>query len=119
MMLGLHEIIGSIVHAIESFAIALMTILIVVATVRAAFSLLRHEKSTYTTYRTALGRAMLVGLELLVAADIIGTVTAELSVTNMASLGALVAVRTLLSWTIAVEIESRWPWQPSREREEA
>lgn len=115
----LHESIGSIVHAIEIFAILLMTVLILVGTARAAASMLRNEKAGYANYRVALGRAMLIGLELLVAADIVATVTAEPTLTNMATLGALVLVRTLLSWTIAVEVEGRWPWQGSPERRDA
>ena len=52
-----------------------------------------------------------MGLELLVAADIIRTVTLEATLMNMANLGALVVVRTFLGWSLSVEIERRWPWQ--------
>jgi uncharacterized membrane protein len=58
-----------------------------------------------------LGKAMLVGLELLVAADIIRTVALDSTLANIATLGALVVVRTFLGWTLTLEVEGRWPWQ--------
>ncbi|HHY48398.1 MAG TPA: DUF1622 domain-containing protein [Alphaproteobacteria bacterium] len=71
----------------------------------------------YQSYRVTLGKSLLVGLELLVAADIIRTVTLDATLVGIATLGALVAVRTALSWTLTVEVEGRWPWQPQRPRE--
>ncbi len=66
-------------------------------------------------YRANLGRGILLGLELLVAADIIGTVAVTPSLENLAVLGLIVAIRTFLSFSLEVEIEGRWPWR----REEA
>ena len=54
---------------------------------------------------------MLLGLEILVAADIVRTVALEATLESVAILGLLVLIRTFLSWSIDVEIESRWPWQ--------
>jgi uncharacterized membrane protein len=54
---------------------------------------------------------LLLGLEVLIAADIIATVALELSLTNAASLGLIVLIRTFLSWAIEVETDGRWPWQ--------
>ena len=54
---------------------------------------------------------MMLGLEVLIAGDIIMTVAVQPTIENMAALGLLVVVRTILSWTLAVEIEGRWPWQ--------
>ena len=62
-------------------------------------------------FRSSLGRAILVGLEFLVAADIINTVVIELSLENVASLAIIVIIRTLLSFSLEAEIEGRWPWQ--------
>jgi uncharacterized membrane protein len=61
-------------------------------------------------YRANLGRGILLGLELLVAADIIGTVAVTPSVANLAVLGGIVLIRTFLSFSLEVEIEGRWPW---------
>jgi uncharacterized membrane protein len=59
-----------------------------------------------------------LGLEFLVAADIISTVTVEPTREKIVSLGLLVVVRTLLSWSIAVEIEGCWPWQVAEKRKD-
>jgi uncharacterized membrane protein len=68
--------------------------------------------ANYREYKHTLGRALLLGLEILVAADVIRTVALEPSFENIAALGLLVLVRTFLSWSLVVEIENRWPWQP-------
>jgi uncharacterized membrane protein len=65
----------------------------------------------YERYRADLGRAILLGLELLVAADIAGTVSAPLDLNNIAALALVVAIRTFLSFSLEVEINGRWPWQ--------
>ncbi|WP_372619126.1 DUF1622 domain-containing protein [Falsiroseomonas sp.] len=65
----------------------------------------------YERYRKRLGRAILIGLELLVAADIVGTVAAPLDLQSVMALGLIVVIRTFLSLSIDVEISGRWPWQ--------
>ena len=65
----------------------------------------------YHGLRADLGRAILLGLELLVIADIIGTVAIEPTLQNLAVLGVIVAIRTLLSFTLELEVSGRWPWQ--------
>lgn len=62
-------------------------------------------------YRANLGRGILLGLELLVAADIIGTVAVTPSLENLSVLGLIVVIRTFLSFSLEVEIEGRWPWR--------
>jgi uncharacterized membrane protein len=54
---------------------------------------------------------VLLGLDLLIAADIIRTVTLDPTLENVAALGLLVVVRTFLSWALVLEAEGRWPWQ--------
>ena len=58
---------------------------------------------------------MLLGLEILVAADIVRTVALEATLESVAILGLLVLIRTFLSWALAVETEGRWPWQAERD----
>jgi len=65
----------------------------------------------YRNYRERLGQAILLGLEFLVAADIIGTVAVDPTFRNVGILGAIVAIRTFLSFALEVEIQGRWPWQ--------
>jgi uncharacterized membrane protein len=67
--------------------------------------------SAFRRYRANLGRGILLGLELLVAADIIGTVAVTPSFENLAILGLIVLIRTFLSFSLEVEIEGRWPWR--------
>ncbi len=62
-------------------------------------------------FRRTLGRAILTGLELMVAADIIRTVAVEPTLRNVLVLGLIVIIRTFLSFSLEVEIDGRWPWQ--------
>lgn len=71
----------------------------------------RGFDEAYRCYRKHLGRAILLGLEFLVAADIIGTVAIEPSFENLGVLAGIVAIRTVLSFALELEIEGRWPWQ--------
>ncbi|HYD30751.1 MAG TPA: DUF1622 domain-containing protein [Azospirillaceae bacterium] len=73
----------------------------------------------YQRYRANLGRGILLGLELLVAADIIGTVAAPLDFRTIGVLGVIVLIRTFLSFSLEVEINGHWPWQDSRFRRSA
>lgn len=75
-----------------------------------------EPESVYENMRASFGRAVLLGLEILVAADIIRTVTVSLTLQSLLVLGALVTIRTFLSWSLEVEIDGRWPWQPPRDQ---
>jgi uncharacterized membrane protein len=67
--------------------------------------------SRYDSYKISIGRSLLLGLEVLVAADIVKTIAIELTFASLGLLAGLVLVRTFLSWTLILEIEGRWPWQ--------
>ena len=62
-------------------------------------------------YRQALGRSVLIGLEVLVVATIIKTVIVEPSLEGLGLLAGMIVIRTMLGWTTALEISGRWPWQ--------
>jgi uncharacterized membrane protein len=64
----------------------------------------------YHDLRADLGRAILLGLEFLVIADIVGTVAVEPTLHNLAVLAVIVAIRTLLSFALELEVSGRWPW---------
>ena len=90
--------------------------IIVVGAVIATITYLRSGPAVgwaraYRRYRADLGRGILLGLELLVAADIIGTVAATPTLQNLAVLGLIVLIRTFLSFSLEVEIEGRPPWR--------
>lgn len=104
-------------QTVEVLAVVIMVIVIVVGTARWLLRPGRLIGDAYKQYRVGLARSLQVGLELLVAADIIRTVTIEASLTNLAFLAGLVVVRTLLGWTLAVEVEGHWPWQTAKESE--
>ncbi len=93
----------------------LAVLIIVVATAHGTVRYLLHSwaalPEAYERYKTQLGKALLLGLELLVAADVIRTVTLEPTLQNILMLGVLVMVRTFLSWSLVVEMEGRWPWK--------
>ncbi len=106
-------LVPPIVTAIELIGVAIIT---VGATLTLAWFLYRLAtraplNDAIAAFRSSLGRAILIGLEFLVAADIINTVVVELSLENVASLAVIVLVRTLLSFSLETEIEGRWPWQ--------
>ena len=69
----------------------------------------------YRPFKVRMGRYLLLGLEILVAADIIKTVALEANFTNVGILALLVLIRTFLSWTLVLELEERWPWQSENE----
>jgi uncharacterized membrane protein len=71
----------------------------------------RTSTNPYDEYKIRIGRSLLLGLEVLVAADIVKTIAIELTFTSLGLLAGLVVVRTFLSWTLVLEIEGRWPWR--------
>lgn len=76
-------------------------------------------REAYTRYRANLGRGILLGLELLVGADIISTITAPLTLETVGLLGLIVLIRTFLSFSLETEIEGCWPWRrTARDRDE-
>jgi uncharacterized membrane protein len=108
---------------IEVLAVVIIVAAIFASMARYTFrTVLRSEMKKETRYRelkTSLGASLLLGLEILVAADIVRTVALEATLQSVLVLGLLVLIRTFLSWALVVEIEGRWPWQPPREREQA
>ena len=101
---------------INLFAVAVILTGFVMAAVRYAQ---RFEGlgagDNFSRFKIELGRALTLGLEILVVADVIETITVEPSLSSLGVLAALVAVRTAVSWSLALEIEGRWPWQPPLE----
>jgi uncharacterized membrane protein len=108
----LHEVVETIGKLLDVAGIAAIVAGAVAATVRFA----THARSgpsphTYTVYRRSLGRAILLGLEFLVAGDIIRSVAITPTFASVGVLGAIVVIRTILSISLHVETEGRWPWQ--------
>jgi len=102
-------------HAAEIAGVALIVGGILVATIRCAAAPRDGGLSRYKRYRQDLGRAILLGLEVLIAADIVQTVTLKPTMDSVIALAVIVLIRTFLSWSLALELEGRWPWQRQAE----
>lgn len=95
-------------------------IVIVAGTIIATATFLRDRTAgnvanSFHRFRSGLGRAILLGLEFLVAADIINTVAIEPTLESVAVLAGIVLIRTFLSFSLEVEIEGRWPWRRAQD----
>lgn len=103
------EAVGS---ALDLVGVGLIAIGLVIAFVRyATVAVAPGGIDAYRRLRQDIGRAILLGLEVLVAADIIRTVAVTPTLTSVAVLGAIVVIRTFLSMSLQVEVEGRFPWQ--------
>ena len=107
------DVVEYVAVGIEILAVVIITAGIVAATTSfvSARRGPRIDPQAAKAYRARLGSALLLGLEILVAADIIRTVALDATLESVVVLGILVLIRTFLSWSLVVEIEGRWPWQ--------
>lgn len=98
------------------FEVAAVAVIVVVS-MTAAFMLIRQLRqradwsSAILGFRTSIGRGVLTGLELLVAADIVGTIAVTPTFESLGILGLIIAIRTFLSVSLTVEIDGNWPWR--------
>jgi uncharacterized membrane protein len=105
------EVIELVGLGVDGAGVALIVIGLLLATSTFLLRVLRHTPSAYEYYREALGRTLLLGLEFLVAADIIRTVAVTPTFQSVGILAGIVAIRTFLSWSLELELEGYWPWQ--------
>lgn len=114
------ELVEQVVVAVEMVAVGILALGVTFVLLRGVTHLAtgRPWQGVYEAMRVGMGRALLLGLEVLIAADIIATVVLELTITNVAALGLLVVIRTFLSWSIQLETSGHWPWQPAPEHRE-
>jgi len=107
-----HTVMDGVGKAVDIAGVAAIVIGAAVATVQAGVAVLRRRAGdTYGIYRRRLGRSILLGLELLVAADIIRTVAVAPTFETVGVLALIVLIRTFLSFSLELEITGRWPWQ--------
>jgi uncharacterized membrane protein len=111
--MGLVQTMEGIARGVEVIGIATLVLGLAAALVQAARVLAggRGGEEAYRAVRTVFGRSILLGLEFLVAADIIRTVAVEPSLENVAVLGVIVLIRTFLSFSLEVEIDGSLPWR--------
>ncbi len=91
--------------------VALIAVGVVVVSARFIAGLISRDPGAYNAYRAGVGRTLLLGLEFLVAADVIRTVAVEPTFQSVGILAIIVLIRTFMSWTLQLELEGRWPWQ--------
>ncbi|RJN31439.1 DUF1622 domain-containing protein [Nesterenkonia natronophila] len=106
-------IIGYIGQAVDAAGVAVMVVGIGVASVVAGWRRLRSKSPVFDDYRRWVGKSILLGLEILIAADIIRTVAVGFALDAILALGLIVLIRTFLSFTLQLEMTGRWPWQTS------
>ena len=102
---------GFITTALEALGVVVLTVGIVIAFGRAAIDLVRRTDDSFGLLRRRLGKGILLGLEVLIAGDIVRTVAIDPSIESIAELALIVLVRTVLSIVLELEISGRWPWQ--------
>ncbi|MEU7856111.1 DUF1622 domain-containing protein [Nonomuraea sp. NPDC049141] len=110
-----NDVIETIGTVLDVVGVAVIAVGLVIATATFALNLARTRRvgGLYQAYRRGVGRSILLGLEFLVAADIIKTVAVSPTFQSLGVLAIIVAVRTFLSFSLQVELEGRWPWQPA------
>ena len=103
----------TVTTAFEVLGVVAMLGGFVVAVILAIVTLVRQRdaKAAYITLRNSIGLVILLGLEILVAADLVKTVTSTPSLTDAAVLGIIVLIRTVLSFSLQIEIEGMVPWK--------
>ena len=111
-MVDYKQVIETIAAGFELAGVAVVVVGFVASVLRAAGAWRASGAgAAYQAIRSTFGRSILLGLEVLVAGDIIRTVALQPTIGNLAVLGLLVVIRTFLAWSLEVEIDGRWPWQ--------
>jgi len=104
--------------AIEILAVVLIIVSVFFSIGHYLLQVVLHPEAEdlFRQLRIRLGRTLLLGLEILVAADVVRTVALDTTLESISTLALLVLIRTFLSWALEVEIEGHWPWQSPKER---
>jgi uncharacterized membrane protein len=100
---------------VEGVAVIIILFALIFGTVRLIVFTFQRKLSSrerFNQYKHGLAKSLLLSLEILVAADVIRTVALEPTIINILGLGLLVVIRTFLSWSLIVEMDGHWPWQP-------
>jgi uncharacterized membrane protein len=105
------EIMDVVGTAVDTAGVSVIVIGALIATTRFLFQRRGETSILFRLYRQDMGRAILLGLEFLVAGDIIRTVVVDPTFDNVIVLGLIVLIRTFLSMSLQLELDGRWPWQ--------
>ena len=114
------DLITMVGYAMEAFGVFVIVAGATIAVAKYGYKhIIASGGEPYDEFRRVMGRAMMVGLEFLVAGDIIRTVVASHTLYDIGVLGLVVVIRTVLVFTIHLELEGHWPWQPKPMSESA
>jgi uncharacterized membrane protein len=109
---SLAEDVADLIELVAVIVIAVGVLLAIIVGIRTSIQI--DVDAGFDKFRRVMARGLLTGLDLLIAADIIKTVTLEPTLENVSALGLLVLIRTFLTWTLLVETEGHWPWQQDK-----
>ena len=109
-MSDFHRIVSDVVDVVEAVGAAIMVVGGLGAFALYARDSLRRVDDAYTRLRRTLGRVILLGLEVLIIADIIRTIIVDPTLESVGVLGLIVLIRIALSFSLEVEIDGAWPW---------
>ena len=112
---GFDQLIKWVAVGIEVIAIGIIVVGAITTTIIFLVRIIREGAldDCYRRFRSDFGKAILLGLEFLIASDIVGTVAVGPTYTDLGILALLVVIRTFLSFSLELEITGRWPWQPA------
>lgn len=112
------EIIRAVSDVMDAIGVAVVAIGVLWGFVLFAKNLISQNSSeAYKVFRVQIVRSLILGLEVLVAGDVIRTVAISPTLMSVAVLGAIVLIRCFLSWSLTLEIDGRWPWQAPRKEQ--
>ncbi len=116
MTISFHAIMAATGIALDTAGVLIVVVGVVLSLARFLRPRSTSFDQRYRRLREDVGRAILLGLEFLIAGDIISSVVVDPTVVNIATLGLIVLIRTFLSMTLQLEVEGRWPWQRTKPR---
>jgi uncharacterized membrane protein len=105
------DVVEALSDVVDGAGVTVTIVGALIAAVSSARRALNRDPDNYRVFRRQLGRSILLGLELLMAADIIRTVGVTPTASGVGVLAGIVLIRTFLSFSLELEITGRWPWQ--------
>ena len=117
--MSFYEVIETVGKTIDAVGVAIIAVGALITAAGAIPRLRNKTGDVYRVFRQQLGRSILLGLEFLVAADIIRTVAVTPDARSVAVLAGIVLIRTFLSFSLELEVTGYWPWQKNRQQQQA
>ena len=113
MVLDITVWIETVSVLVDIVGVSVILIGLVLGFLELLYGFVKHLQipNRYDLLRIRIGKALLLGLEILVASDVIRTVALQPTLQNLLILGVLIVIRTILSWTLFIDVENHWPWQ--------